>query len=379
MFKFVIVAAVITHAVEARRSQTRKDLDKKDTTPAEVALSSFMFAQHPLVSISSRGPARRSQVYAQSSQELEARLKSTKKAGKITKCMKLVAAARAQKAAKAAGETKPFIAELQKVVSNLEKQLAQEDTSDIPLLESRPVKKVALVVMTGDRGLCGGYNSKMLKKTRARIAELTALGIDVDIISIGSKGSRSFALRPGENVVSDIECGTAPTAKDAQAVVRELIDKFLEGEVDRVELIYTSFTSFVATTPSIRTMIPFSVSKDGIEMEDDEIKTITSKDGELSVETKQGESNADSLSSAAVLEQSPQDLINQILPMYLNGGLLSAWQNAVASELGSRFTAMSAATDNAKALAEELDIKINRMRQSKVTQELSEIVAGASV
>jgi F-type H+-transporting ATPase subunit gamma len=262
-------------------------------------------------------------------------------------------------------------------VIKLSERLDLEDTSDIPLLENRPVKKTALVVITGDRGLCGSYNSKILKKTQSRIQELSDLGIESEIYSIGSKGSRFFARRPTP-VVKEVECGALPSSEEAQAVVKEVVDRFLEGEVDRVELLYTAFTSMVSTTPSIRTMIPFSVSENGIEMEDDEIKTLTSRNGELSVEAVGTKSDSvPSLKAETVLEQGPEQLVNRMLPMYLNSGLLSAWQNSVASELGSRYTAMSAATDNANSLKDELEKQMNRLRQGAITQEISEIIAGS--
>jgi F-type H+-transporting ATPase subunit gamma len=313
----------------------------------------------------------------ESAEDLRNRIRSTEKSAKITKTMKLVAAARARKAAENALAARPFVDTLRDTVIKLSERLDLEDTSDIPLLENRPVKKTALVVITGDRGLCGSYNSKILKKTQSRIQELSDLGIESEIYSIGSKGSRFFARRPTP-VVKQVDCGALPSSEEAQAVVKEVVDRFLEGEVDRVELLYTAFTSMVSTTPSIRTMIPFSVSENGIEMEDDEIKTLTSRNGELSVEAVGTKSDSvPSLKAETVLEQGPEQLVNRMLPMYLNSGLLSAWQNSVASELGSRYTAMSAATDNANSLKDELEKQMNRLRQGAITQEISEIIAGS--
>lgn len=377
MFKSVLAIVVTSYAVVARRFQRHTKLDTHDDIEAQLALSNLMFAQPPLASIASRRPARSEVHMGGGVEALRNRLTSTKKAGKLTKTMKLVAAARAQRAAKEASTGKSFMEELRQQVTKLSDRLAFEDTSDIPLLEERPAKKVALVVITGDRGLCGGYNSKILKKTDDRIKELSALGIDAEIYSIGSKGNRYYGAR-STPLASAIECGAEPTAEESQKIVKEIVDRFLEGEVDRAELIYTSFTSMASSTPCIRTMIPFSVSADGIEMEDDEIKRITSSGGDLAVETVEGKSNAASISSSTVLEQAPEELVNRMLPMYLNGGMLSAWQNCVAAELASRYIAMQAATDNAEALAEDLEKQMNRMRQAAITQELAEIVAGAA-
>lgn len=378
MCKYLLAVVLLTSGVSARRSQLHNDLEKSETVGAEGALASFMFAQQPLVSISSRVPVRAPTSRMEGQEELRNRIASTEKSKKITKTMKLVAAARARKAGLAAQEGRLYMEKLRQVAGSLSERLAFEDTSEMPLLEMRPTKKVALIVITGDRGLCGGYNAKILKKTNIRIKELTDLGIETEIHSIGNKGTQSLSKL--EKTVSQNPCGNAPTSEDSQKIIKDVIARFLEGEVDRVELIYTSFTSMVSSTPSIRTIIPFTVSKDGIEMEDDEIKMITSKDGDLSVESaKKKKGDEPQYETEMVLEQSPNDLINSIMPMYLNGGLLSAWRNAVAAELGSRYTAMQAATDNAEELQNQLELQLNRMRQAAITAEISEIVAGSSV
>jgi len=376
MFRFLLASGCVTQAITARRLQNA-DLEKDDSVEAERALANFMFVQQAPIPFASQRPARSNAPQMESAEDLRNRIRSTEKSAKITKTMKLVAAARARKAAENALAARPFVDTLRDTVIKLSERLDLEDTSDIPLLENRPVKKTALIVITGDRGLCGSYNSKILKKTQSRIQELSDLGIESEIYSIGSKGTRFFARRPTP-VVKNVDCGALPSSEEAQAVVKEVVDRFLEGEVDRVELLYTAFTSMVSTTPSIRTLIPFSVSENGIEMEDDEIKTLTSRNGELSVEAVQAKSDSvPSLKAETVLEQGPEQLVNRMLPMYLNSGLLSAWQNSVASELGSRYTAMSSATDNANSLKDELEKQMNRLRQGAITQEISEIIAGS--
>merc|ERR1719463_265595 len=173
-----------------------------------------------------------------------------------------------------------------------------------------------------------------------------------------------------------IPCGQAPTAEQAAEGASELLSSYYAGEIDRVELLYTSFISMIASMPTVRTLIPLLPS--GMEMEGDEIFKLTSKDGNIAVE-KESVAVAEPKEFAPdmIFEQEPSQLLNAILPLYLNGQLLRTMQESVASELASRMSAMQAATDNAKELEKHLSQEMNRARQAKVTQELMEIVAGA--
>jgi F-type H+-transporting ATPase subunit gamma len=214
----------------------------------------------------------------------------------------------------------------------------------------------------------------------ARIEELKKLGLDYEIFSIGRTnfGHMQRNLDRYPNIPFDTPCTPQPTAEQSQMISKAVVDRFLEGEIDRAELIYTSFTSMVSSKPSIRTLIPFTVSGDGIEMEDDEIFRVTSQDGELAVERTSSEEEGSMLQGETVLEQAPEVLVNTMLPLYLNGGILSALQNAVASELGARFQAMQAATDNCKDLIARTQIAMNKQRQAQITKEICEIIAGSS-
>jgi len=236
-------------------------------------------------------------------------------------------------------------------------------------------KKVALVVITGDRGLCGGYNANSIKKTEARIAELKEQGVEVELITVGNKGSTYFKKRETP-VRASYACGQGPTAEEATAIAGEILSSYYAGEVDRVELLYTSFISMISSVPSVRTIIP--LSPQGIETEGDEIFKLTTKNGEMAVSKEKIEkAAAKEFSPDMIFEQEPSQLLNAILPLYLNGQLLRVLQESVASELASRMSAMQSATDNAKDLQGRLEQKMNRARQAKITQELMEIIAGA--
>jgi F-type H+-transporting ATPase subunit gamma len=306
--------------------------------------------------------------------ELRDRVGSVKNTKKITSAMKLVAAAKVRRAQEAVLRSRPFSETLERILGGLLQRVKTEGL-DIPLLEERTVKKVGLVSITGDRGLCGGYNAQAIKNTEKRIEELKAQGVEVELLVIGNKGNTYFKKRDTP-VRKAIPCGQAPTAEQAQDIASELLSSFYGGELDRVELLYTSFISMINSKPQVRTLIPLLPS--GMEIEGDEIFKLTSKDGEMTIEKEKVEAAAPAeFVPDMIFEQEPSQLLNAILPLYLNGQILRTMQESVASELASRMSAMQAATDNAKDLQGRLESEMNRARQAKITQELMEIIAGA--
>merc|ERR1719198_1364303 len=340
-----------------------------------VALGAAAAFQAP--GVPARAPAARtaaSPVMGESVKELRERVSSVKNTKKITSAMKLVAAAKVRRAQEAVIRSRPFSETLERILGGLLARLSTESL-DIPLMETRTAKKVAVVVITGDRGLCGGYNANAIKKAEQRIAELKAQDVEVELVTVGNKGSTYFKKRPTP-VRASYACGQAPTAEEATTVAGELLASYYAGEVDRVELLYTSFISMIASVPAIRTIIPLTPG--GIEMEGDEIFKLTTKDGEMSInKEKVAAAEANDFAPDMIFEQEPSQLLNAILPLYLNGQLLRVLQESVASELASRMSAMQSATDNAKDLQGRLEQKMNRARQAKITQELMEIIAGA--
>mmetsp|Transcript_23391 Transcript_23391/g.57531 ORF Transcript_23391/g.57531 Transcript_23391/m.57531 type:complete len:295 (-) Transcript_23391:359-1243(-) len=289
--------------------------------------------------------------------------------------MKLVAAAKVRRAQDAVLATRPFSETLQSVFGGLIQRLGGE-TVDLPLLTQREVNKVTLAVVTGDRGLCGGYNSYMIKKAEARFEELKSQGIEVDMVLIGKKGSAYFERR-GFPIRKTFECGQNPNAKEALAISEELLNTFLSGESDAIELLYTKFVSLIASTPSVRTLVPFSASD--ITQNGDEVFQLTSESGDFSVErTELDVAEPQDFPNDMIFEQDPLQIVNSILPLYVNGQVLRTIQESVASELAARMQSMQSASDNAGELAKKLSLEYNRARQAAVTQELLEIVAGAS-
>ncbi|KAL8158464.1 hypothetical protein V2J09_000001 [Rumex salicifolius] len=315
--------------------------------------------------------------------DLRDRIGSVKNTQKITEAMKLVAAAKVRRAQEAVVNGRPFSETLVEVLYNINEQLQIEDV-DAPLTKNRPVKKVALVVVTGDRGLCGGFNNYLIKKAEQRISELKALGIEYTVVSVGKKGNSYFTRRPYIPVDRFIEGTNLPTAKEAQAIADDVFSLFVSEEVDKVELLYTKFVSLVKSDPVIHTLLPLSpkgeicdINGVCVDAAEDEFFRLTTKEGKLTVERDMVRTATPDFSPILEFEQDPVQILDALLPLYLNSQILRALQESLASELAARMTAMSNASDNANELKKSLSMVYNRQRQAKITGEILEIVAGA--
>lgn len=317
--------------------------------------------------------------------EIRDRISSVGNTKKITDAMKLVAAAKVRRAQEAVINSRPFSEALVKVLYGVNQRLRAEDV-DSPLVNVRPVKTVLLVCLTGDRGLCGGYNNFIIKKTEQRYAELVAMGLTVNMICIGKKGQVYFRRRPQYNITANFNLGATPNAKDAQAIADTLFSEFVSESADKVELVYTKFVSLIASEPVIQTMLPLTpagevCNVDGtcVDAAEDEIFKLTTIDGKLVVESEKVTTDVGTgFDEDLIFEQDPVQIIDALLPLYLNSVLLRSLQEALASELAARMNAMNNASDNARDLKKALTVKYNRKRQAKITSEIIEIVSGAN-
>ena len=308
--------------------------------------------------------------------EIRDRIKSVKNTRKITEAMRLVAAAKVRRAQEQVLRSRPFADRLARLLENLQARMRFED-ADAPLLEDRPLETVTLMAVTGDRGLCGGYNANIIKRTEQRFAELQSKGYKVNLVLIGRKAISYFTNRsyPIQATFTGLE--QVPTADEAGSVANEVFAEFLSETTDRVEIIFTKFINLVSCKPVVQTLLP--LDPQGIADADDEIFRLTTKDGDLRVETASAPANTQpELSSEIVFEQSPDQLLNALLPLYLQNQVLRSLQEAAASELASRMTAMNNASDNAKALAKTLTLDYNKARQAAITQEILEVAGGAA-
>ncbi|KAG1678371.1 hypothetical protein FOA52_015137 [Chlamydomonas sp. UWO 241] len=313
------------------------------------------------------------------------RIASVKNTSKITEALKLVSAAKVRRAQEAVLGSRPFSETLVQVLFGVNQRMRREDI-DSPICTVRPVKCVLLLVVTGDRGLCGGYNNFAIKQAERRHADLKAIGVDAKIIAIGRKGQQYFRRRPKFTVLREFTLGRTPTTLDAQAISDEIIASFITGECDKVELIFTKFVSLIASTPRVQTLIPLTMEgelrtdgNNSVDHVDDEVYRlmIISRD-KFKVVKDVDRVELRDLDASLICDQPPEQLIDALLPLYLNSCLLRALQESLASELAARMTAMTNATQNAKDLRKALNISYNRQRQGKITQELAEICGGAN-
>jgi F-type H+-transporting ATPase subunit gamma len=303
------------------------------------------------------------------------RIKSVKNTKKITEAMRLVAAAKVRRAQEQVMSTRPFADNLANVLYNLLNRLKYEDVS-LSLLQQRQVKAVAVVVVSGDRGLCGGYNSYVIRRAEQRQKELEAQGLDYCFITIGRKATQYFSRRKVSILSKYTGLNQIPTADEAVSIADELLSLFLSGTVDRVELIYTRFVSVISSLPVIQTLLPLTLQ--GLEVEDDEMFRLITREGKLGVERETITQELEIFPQDMIFEQDPLQILDSLLPLYINNQLLRGLKEASASELAARMTAMSNASDNAGQLIGSLTLSYNKARQAAITQQLMEVVAGAN-
>ena len=302
------------------------------------------------------------------------RIQSVKNTKKITEAMRLVAAARVRRAQEQVLATRPFADRLAQVLYGLQSRLRFEE-ANLPLLRKRQVKSVGLLVISGDRGLCGGYNNNVIRRAENRAKEIKAEGLNYQFVLVGRKATQYFQRRdqPIDATYSGLE--QIPTAAEANQIADQLLSLFLSEEVDRIELIYTRFLSLVSSRPVIQTLLP--LDPQGLEAGDDEIFRLTTRGGKFEVEREKVASQARPLAPDMIFEQDPVQILDSLLPLYLSNQLLRALQESAASELAARMTAMSNASENAGELINTLTLSYNKARQAAITQELLEVVGGA--
>jgi F-type H+-transporting ATPase subunit gamma len=302
------------------------------------------------------------------------RINSVKNTKKITEAMRLVAAAKVRRAQQQVIATRPFADRLAQVLFGLQTRLRFEE-ADLPLLKQRQVETVGLLVISGDRGLCGGYNSNIIRRAENRAKEIKAEGRNYKYILVGRKASQYFQRRsqPIEGVYTGLE--QIPTAAEASNIADQLLSLFLSESVDRIELVYTKFVSLISSRPVVQTLLP--LDPQGLEVPDDEIFRLTTRGGEFEVERQRVTTEARPFPRDMLFEQDPVQILDALLPLYLNNQLLRALQESAASELAARMTAMNSASDNAKELIGNLSLTYNKARQAAITQEILEVVGGA--
>ncbi len=303
------------------------------------------------------------------------RIQSVKNTKKITEAMRLVAAAKVRRAQEQVTAARPFADRLVQVLYGLQTRIKFEE-ANLPLLKTRTVNTVGLMIVSGDRGLCGGYNASVIKRAELRIKELQADGKAVRLVVVGRKAIQYFQRRNYTIDATYTGLEQVPTAEEAGGISDKLLSLFLSDTVDRVELVFTKFVSLINSRPVIQTLLPLDLQ--GLEVADDEIFRLTVRGGDFQVDREKVQSSVAALPPDMIFEQDPVQILEALLPLYLTSQILRSLQESAASELAARMTAMNNASDNAKSLITSLTLSYNKARQAAITQELLEVVAGAS-
>ncbi|MGE3261417.1 MAG: ATP synthase F1 subunit gamma [Bacteriovoracia bacterium] len=286
-----------------------------------------------------------------SGKDLKRRIVSTKSTQQITKAMKMVAAARLRRAQEAIVRARPFAGAILQTVQNLVR--IEEIRDHHPLLAKREIKKVNVILITGDRGLSGGYNSNLNKKAEAMYRAEAGKYEKFVFTCIGKKGYEYLRLRkiPVAHHYADFLKGT--NYAKSQIVAEELLNQYLSGEFDEIRIIFSEFRSALSQIPQAVTVLPIQVSEE--------------------VPTEKGPT-AD---VDFIYEPNREDILNALLPRYFKAKLFNAVLEAIASQYGAQMSAMESATKNAGEMIRKLNLEYNKVRQAGITKELLEIVSGA--
>ena len=280
--------------------------------------------------------------------ELKGRIKSVENTRKITRTMEMVATSKMKRAADRVSSARPYALALGEVLSRV---YTPELAERFPLLR-RPaqVKKVALVVLTANRGLCGAFNTNLLREARARLAELEGKGISVELHIVGRKGIGFFKYLGRDLASQRADISDKPTSADATSLIDTLMTRFASGDLDAVHVTYAKYKSALSTPPATEQVLPV-------------VAPTTAGAG---------------LSRDFILAPSADEILEALLPLYVRNTVYRALVETAAGEQGARRTAMKNATDNATEMLQLLKRTYNSARQAQITQEIAEIVGGAS-
>ena len=284
-----------------------------------------------------------------SMKDIKRRRVSVQSTQQITKAMKLVSTAKLQKARSRAEDSKAYFNCMYQTMTSL---LAKAGNLDHPYVKSNGCEKKAIVVVTSNRGLAGGYNSNIVRLITGSDFKKE----DVRIYAVGGKGLELLKHRGYEVVADYSEIIEEPVYDDAKVVATRLLDDFAKGEIGEIYLAYTFFKNTVSHIPTLMKVLPVEAQ-----------------------EAEEGEEEANAVDKITPMNFEPEEeeAVRLLVPKYISSILYGAFIEAVASENGARMQAMDSATSNAEEMINDLELKYNRARQGAITQELTEIIAGA--
>ena len=277
--------------------------------------------------------------------DIRRRIRSVKSTQQITRAMKMVAAARLRRAQDRIFNARPYANQMMALLSSV---AARTTDRCHPLLLERPIKRQLLVLITADRGLCGGFNTNLIRAAQSYLDEHRDR--DVSIVVVGRKGRDYFIRRPVKIIGEHINIFGSLQFSQAQPIAKRIIDLYTEEKLDAVDFIYNEFKSIMTQRVMVERYLP--------------IKPIVPAQGEALIDY--------------IYEQPAQEIFNALLPRYVEIEVYRALLESQAAELAARMTAMEAATNNAAKMIDSLTLYMNRVRQAAITREIIEIVSGAA-
>lgn len=283
-----------------------------------------------------------------SGKEIRTQIKSVKNTQKITRAMEMVAASKMRRAQERMAATRPYAENIRRVIAHL----AQANPEyKHPFMIEREVKRVGMVIISTDRGLCGGLNTNMFKAGLSKMKELRDQGAEVQLSTIGSKGL-SFFKRAGGNIVTEVShLGDAPRLEDVIGSVKVMLDAYSNGEIDQLIVVYNEFVNTMTQNAQVEQLLPIAAEESEKELEHH---------------------------WDYIYEPDAKDVLDGLLMRYVESLVYQGVVENIACEMAARMVAMKAATDNAGDMIGGLELAYNKARQAAITQELSEIVSGAS-
>jgi F-type H+-transporting ATPase subunit gamma len=292
------------------------------------------------------------------------RISTTKSTQKITRAMKMVAGARLARAQSRILALRPYALKAQEILAALAAPQGDEDGAeaiekqvDHPFLADRPEQNVALLVLTGDRGLCGAFNTNINKAAERAWREHTAQGRTVQLFTVGRKG-RDFLRRRQAPLADDFPLSGELNLDKAKLISRSVVPRLVKGEIDSIYLVYNEFKSAMTQRVVVEKLLPLRRTENG--------------------DAAAGQQMAGAGARIEyIFEPDKRVLLDRLVPMYVEITILRALLESTASELGARMTAMDSATKNAKEMIDSLTLAYNRARQAAITKELMEIIGGA--
>jgi F-type H+-transporting ATPase subunit gamma len=312
-----------------------------------------------------------------SQRDVKNRIDSVKNIRKITRAMEMVAAARLRRAEQRIQALRPYAGAIRRMTRQAA-EAAGTEVGNLPILKQHESEDtVAILLVTGDRGLAGAFNSQILRAGMRSAGEHEGDGRSVTFYASGRRGVSSLAFRGRDVAGSYVGFTDRPGYADAREIAQDLIAAYVDGDVDRVEIIYNGYVSPLVQEVRKEVLLPL---QEATVLESDSDSDGDDDDGDRDRRDGDGEDRGDGDGAKHALveyEPDPEEILKRLVPDYVEISVYRALLESSASELGARMTAMRSASDNAADVIEDLTLEMNRVRQADITQEIMEVVAGA--